>query len=64
MEFVFIFQSTVNFLIVRHPFERLVSAFIDKIEHGNKLFFYIAYGEPIVRRFRKKAENITSAQVS
>ncbi|TRY76522.1 hypothetical protein TCAL_13639 [Tigriopus californicus] len=49
-----------SFIIVRHPFNRLVSAFRDKIEryHTPELkddFYYKVYGGPIVGRFRKAA---------
>lgn len=47
-------------LIVRHPFERLLSAYRDKLEnsvagreHGS-LHFYKRYGESIVRKYRGK----------
>ena len=48
------------FMIVRHPFERLVSAYRDKLERINyslhsKVYFYETYGKRIVERFREKA---------
>ena len=52
-----------NFVIVRHPFERLVSAFRDKLEryHNEDLekdHYYQKYGKQIVVEFRDKALNI------
>lgn len=49
-----------SFLIVRHPFHRLVSAFRDKLErlHSKKAksdYFYKLYGRDIVKRYRARA---------
>jgi len=45
-----------SLLIVRHPFERLVSAFRDKIERTHPWRGYIErYSKKIVKMFRKKA---------
>ncbi|XP_045137165.1 LOW QUALITY PROTEIN: carbohydrate sulfotransferase 11-like [Portunus trituberculatus] len=50
----------VKVLVVRHPFERLASAFRDKLErvaggekHGTE-HFYKKYGRKIVEKYRKK----------
>lgn len=45
-------QNSISFLIVREPFERLLSAYRDKLEgqHNN---YYRKLGAQIVRRFRK-----------
>ena len=52
--------NTTAFLVVRHPFERLVSAFRDKLErtHGNNSFYYQTYGKSMVHQFRNKAVEI------
>ncbi len=47
-----------SFLIVRHPFDRLVSAFRDKLERSkrpdyDKNWYYRTYGKGIVSRYRK-----------
>jgi len=47
-------QNLIAFIIVRHPFERLVSAYRDKLERMD-LPFYRKYGKEIVSTFREKA---------
>jgi len=56
-------NATRKLLVVRHPFERLLSAYRDKLEnsmvrweHGT-LHFYQKYGAKIVRKYRSKSEN-------
>ncbi|KAF7993862.1 hypothetical protein HCN44_011131 [Aphidius gifuensis] len=51
-------QDTTKLLVVRHPFERLLSAYRDKLEnsiagrqHGT-LHFYRKYGSAIVKKYR------------
>ncbi|XP_011164292.1 carbohydrate sulfotransferase 11 isoform X2 [Solenopsis invicta] len=58
-----VLNASRRLLVVRHPFERLLSAYRDKLEnsvagreHGT-LHFYRKYGSKIVRRYRK--ENFT-----
>ncbi|KAK2580455.1 hypothetical protein KPH14_006197 [Odynerus spinipes] len=53
-------RKTKKLLVVRHPFERLLSAYRDKLEnsvigheHGT-LHFYQKYGAEIVRKYRGK----------
>ena len=47
----------IAFVIVRHPFERLVSAFRDKLErtHRSNAYYYEKYGKHIVKEFRDRA---------
>ena len=52
-----------NFIVVRHPFERLVSAYRDKLERSHadnyeKDFYYKKYGQKIVKKYRQKATSI------
>lgn len=53
-------RGTAKLLVVRHPFERVLSAYRDKLEnsvagreHGT-LYFYEKYGSKIVRKYRDK----------
>ena len=53
-------RKTTKLLVVRHPFERLLSAYRDKLEnsvarreHGT-LHFYEKYGSKIVRKYRNE----------
>ncbi|CAL4062756.1 unnamed protein product [Meganyctiphanes norvegica] len=49
--------SAVSFFFVRHPFERLVSAYRNKLEDSSQEhdgdYFYKNYGRRIVKKFRK-----------
>lgn len=56
-----ILNASRRLLVVRHPFERLLSAYRDKLEncvagqeHGT-LHFYRKYGAKIVRKYRSKS---------
>lgn len=52
------FKVCLKFMIVRHPFERLVSAFRDKLENINigkengVEHFYLKFGQKIVAKYR------------
>jgi hypothetical protein len=52
------FHSTLKLLVVRHPFERLLSTYRDKLENtrtGAKegtAHFYTKYGSRIVAKYR------------
>ena len=53
------FLNTLTLLVVRHPFERLLSAYRDKLEnsrlgaeHGTT-HFYAKYGSRIVAKYRQ-----------
>ena len=43
---------------VRHPMARLVSAWNDKLRHGNNAY-YLRYGKYIVRQYLKKTPSAT-----
>ena len=43
-----------RFMVVRHPFERILSAYRDKLEHReDREFYYRRYGREIVKSQRK-----------
>lgn len=51
-------SSSLSFLIVREPFERLLSGFRNKLEgHRNK--FYKIVGEQIINGFRKGNKRVS-----
>ena len=48
-------EATTRFIIVRHPFDRLVSAFRDKLERSNTIlqgYYMKKYGREIVTKYR------------
>ncbi|KAK7076550.1 hypothetical protein SK128_005823 [Halocaridina rubra] len=53
--------NSVKFLFVRHPFQRLVSAYRNKLEDSYKeedgAYFYNNYGRKMVEGFRKNTNN-------
>lgn len=57
IQFLFHFQKmnrTKKFLIVRHPLERLLSAYRDKLEHmQNREYYYKRFGRRIVLKYRQ-----------
>ena len=52
--------QTIKFLVVRHPFERLMSAYVDKLESYSRDveyrggYYYAMYGHDIVSSYRAK----------
>lgn len=45
--------DSISFLIVRHPLERLASAYNDKIVHAWPKSFHDKMGHMIIQKFRK-----------
>ena len=55
--------NETSFIVVRHPFERLVSAYRDKLErtHAKNYltdWYFKQYGQKIVKKYRAKAISI------
>ena len=44
-------------MVVRHPFDRMVSAYRDKLERNNA-WFQKLYGQPFVSKYRQQAVKI------
>lgn len=51
--------DSISFLIVRHPLERLASAYNDKLVHAWPRSFHDKLGQRIVKKFRKVSATIT-----
>ena len=47
-----------KFIFVRHPFERLVSAYQDKFAGSNKIF-QVAVGKEIIKKYRKQPTQLS-----
>lgn len=65
-----VLNASKKLLVVRHPFERLLSAYRDKLEnsvagreHGT-LHFYQKYGVKIVRKYRRKSPEKKNVKIS
>lgn len=55
-------SKTKKFLIVRHPLERLLSAYRDKLEHmQNREYYYKRFGRRIVLKYRQSM-NVTKLE--
>ena len=62
-------QDTFRFMVVRHPFERILSAYRDKLEDlardidARDGFYYTMYGKHIVAEYRQQeAKNSTEKE--
>lgn len=51
-------NNSITFLIARHPFERLLSAYRDKFVYAIPHSFHDKLGRKIVRTYRKKVQII------
>ncbi|XP_042877396.1 carbohydrate sulfotransferase 9-like isoform X2 [Penaeus japonicus] len=56
-------RDTTKFFAVRHPLDRLVSAYRDKYQNANKVWYYINFGQEMVRMFRTFPKHLTKAEV-
>lgn len=50
-------NDSITFLVVRHPFERLLSAYRDKLVYALPHSLHQKIGNRIVRRYRKSVSN-------
>nr|XP_053645984.1 carbohydrate sulfotransferase 11-like [Cherax quadricarinatus] len=57
-------SDCTRFMVVRHPFERLVSCYRDKFQDASKGYYYLHYGEKMVRRYRKFHDGLSQQQIS
>ncbi|XP_047118629.1 carbohydrate sulfotransferase 11-like [Schistocerca piceifrons] len=55
-------NKSVSFLIVRHPLQRLLSAYRDKLENALPHTFHQRMGAQIVRKYRKGPPKIVGTQ--
>lgn len=58
-----IMPTTMKFMVVRHPFERVLSAYRDKLENSERDlkdrggYYYAIYGKRIVKAYRKPSSS-------
>ncbi|XP_077292620.1 carbohydrate sulfotransferase 11-like [Arctopsyche grandis] len=50
-------NTSKKFMIVRHPFERLLSAFRDKLEDVDKTYYHEKYGKYIMKWYRVQPDD-------
>jgi chondroitin 4-sulfotransferase 11 len=55
-----VLAASISFLVVRDPFERLVSAYRNKLE-GDRNKYYKLLGQQIVKKFRRKHKKRTKS---
>jgi len=52
-----IYEESIKFMIVRHPFERLVSAYRDKLAGFSRNEHYLSMRKHIIQKYRKKSKD-------
>jgi len=52
-----IFSESIKFIIVRHPFERLVSAYRDKLAGFSRNEHYLSMRKHIIQKYRKRSKD-------
>ncbi|XP_018023701.1 uncharacterized protein LOC108679561 [Hyalella azteca] len=57
-------KDTIKFMVVRHPFERLVSCYRDKFQDGLKDYYYEMYGEKMVHLYRPKPPGFSDDEIA
>jgi len=48
------FETSISFMIVRHPLERLLSGYKDKIQHSLPYTYHQKLGNQIIHKYRNK----------
>lgn len=56
-------ENVVSFLVVRHPLERLLSAYRDKIQHAVSGSHHFKLGKDIIRNYRTKVTLVSTKLV-
>ena len=56
-------RNMTQFVIIRHPFERLVSGYKDKIENATKLYYFKIYGKNVIRKYRPLPRGVSRRMV-
>ncbi|CAH1394301.1 unnamed protein product [Nezara viridula] len=61
-EIKYLLSTYTKFLFVRHPFERLLSAFRNKLEYkyNRSMYFHNRFGKYIVKNYRTKPNNASN----
>jgi chondroitin 4-sulfotransferase 11 len=54
-------ENSISFLIVREPFERLLSAYRNKMEEGRNTYYKLL-GDQIVKKFRLQQQKNVSGE--
>lgn len=57
-------NGSISFVIVRHPFERLVSAYKDKIQYALPNSHHQKLGVRIIQKYRKIAKGQVSVNLT
>ncbi|KAK7016425.1 hypothetical protein SK128_026248 [Halocaridina rubra] len=53
----------LTFTVVRHPLDRVLSTYRDKLELAKNPYFYTQYGQKIISNYRKLPPNMTQKQL-
>ncbi|KAL7646631.1 UNVERIFIED_CONTAM: hypothetical protein RMT77_001882 [Armadillidium vulgare] len=56
-------KGTTRFIVVRHPFHRLISCYRDKYQNASKAYYYNLYGEKMVRLYRPRPKGATKDDI-
>lgn len=54
-----VLPNSLSFLIVREPFQRLLSAYRNKLQ-GSRNKYYKVLGDEIIKKYRKETKRVSS----